>query len=443
MKKTICILMVCLLMGCSNNGTQQNNENNKYENAKRIVFEKNKASINGERIKEYGYVWSVDPGTGEEKYEGETPGDEDIYIAHDIIYYPNIDESMFVKENYDGEQEWVTYYTNQELSDYIFSTLPILGDNLPKEMMHSKQEAYNNPVLHINKAGEYILEGEWVGQVWIDLGEDAFSDETKKVTLIMNGVSIDCDVAPGVVFYNVYESDNNWEEKEEHSNSIDISDAGAKIILVDGKENNIGGANVYRMLKAEYKNEEKRTQKKRWKMDGALYSFESLLIESEENNTGILNVVGKTFEGIDSELHLCINGGYINVVSQDDGINVNEDDVSVFMMNNGRLTIFSAQGAEGDVIDSNGYIKINGGTILAATPSMSDDVLDSEKGSEVSEEATIISVGEQKGRMPMDRPNDFDPNNFPVHDPRAPEDWQGKEEPRDFQGREKPANIVE
>ena len=46
---------------------------------------------------------------------------------------------------------------------------------------------------------------------------------------------------------------------------------------------------------------------------------------------------------------------------EDDGINVNEDNVSVFTMNGGTLHIFAGLGAEGDGIDSNGYIVVNGG----------------------------------------------------------------------------------
>ena len=99
--------------------------------------------------------------------------------------------------------------------------------------------------------------------------------------------------------------------------------------------------------------------------------------------------------------------------SQDDGINVNEDHVSVFTLNGGHLTIFASLGTEGDVIDSNGYIRINGGVIAGTSKSPSDELLDSENGTYVSESATVISGGSISsdrrfgvpGEMPPDRPD--------------------------------------
>lgn len=431
MKKIlIFMLSIFIFTGCSSKNTQKTPEisqnsdiYSKYSDAHIIKMSDNMVTLDSIKVNEYDYSWHIDPSKEDEWFEGDEPNNEDVYIAHDVIYYPTLGESSFVQQQYDDEVEWVSYYTNGELKDYIFSTLPILGNELPTEMMHSEQEAYNNPVIHINKAGSYILEGTWHGQIYIDLGEDAFNDETQKVTIILNGADVTCDVAPAIIFKNVYEVDNAWEENETHTNEVDLTNAGAKVVIVDGTENNFTGANVYRLLKTKYKNEEKKTQKKRYKIDGAFYSFESMLIEAEEKGTGILNITSTTFEGLDTELHLTINSGYINIVSQDDGINVNEDDVSVFTVNDGRITIFAAQGAEGDCVDSNGYIKINGGTLLGTTPSSPDEILDSNNGTEVSENAKVISSGEAKsnlggmpggfgGRENMDFEN-FDPNNMP------------------------------
>lgn len=440
MKKIlIFILSLFLISGCSSNepkeefrNTTSNDIYENYKDAHILKMENGVASLDGVKIDEFDYVWHLNQENGEEYYSGSEPQDKDVYIAHDIIYYPLIEEDSFEKENYDGEMEWVSHYKNEELSEYILATLPVLGDDLPTEMMHSEEDAYNNPVIHINKAGSYILEGNWNGQIWIDLGKDSFDDESQKVTIILNGVDVSCGVAPAIVFRNVYECDNDWENREMYSNITDLSDVGAKVIIVDGTENNFIGANIYRILKPEYKKEGSAVQKKRYKIDGAFYSFESMVIEGSQNGTGILNITSTTFEGLDTELHLTINSGYINIVSNDDGINVNEDDVSVFTMNGGRLTIFAGQGAEGDVIDSNGYIKINGGTVLGTTPSSPDEILDSACGVEVSDTAKVISSGAVKNNLgsmmggfgpnnnfnpndfkPEDMPDDFDPNNMP------------------------------
>lgn len=383
-----------------------------YPDAHIIKLNGDSASMDGNSIKEFDYSWSISPDDPDERYSGTAPDENlGVYIAHDIIYYPEIPESEFVKADYDGEEEWVTKYTAAGMEDYIFATLPVLGTELPKEMMHTPEEAYQNPVLHITEPGEYVIEGNFSGQLLFDLGEkdDTFSDEEAKIVVILNGVNVECSVAPAVIFRDIYECDNGWEERDSHTGVTDLSSAGVKIVIADGTENDFSGGNVFRLLKPEYKSGSTSVQKKRWKMDGAFYSFQSIEINGGINGTGILNITSTTYEGLDSELHMTINGGYVNIFSQDDGINVNEDNVSVFTMNGGHLTIFASLGAEGDVIDSNGFIRVNGGTIAGTSKSPSDELLDSENGTEISEEAVIIyggSMSQNNGiGMPGDMPN--------------------------------------
>ena len=295
--------------------------------------------------------------------------------------------------------------------------------------MHSAEEAYHNPMLHITQPGQYILEGSWNGQIYVDLGDkdECFADESKKVTLIMNGVNVNCTVAPSVIFYSLYECDNEWENRTEAVSSVDTTNAGARVILADGTENNFSGANVFRLLKPKYKNDNTKVQKKFYKTDGAFYSYVSMEIDG---SAGIMNITGSTFEGLDSELHLTINGGYVNIVSQDDGINVNEDHVSVFAINGGRVTIFAGQGAEGDVVDSNGFININGGLIAGASPSAADDMLDSEDGTYVADSAVVIEnvAGIRGGMMRPDGPKgEFDPGD--PHEMMPPGDGSRPEPP--------------
>ena len=131
------------------------------------------------------------------------------------------------------------------------------------------------------------------------------------------------------------------------------------------------------MLKATFKKEGSTVQKKNWKVDGTFYSFRSMNIDGGEIGDGVLNITAG-FEGLDTELHLTINGGHVNVFAQDDGINVNEDGVSVLTVNGGNLHILSGLGAEGDGVDSNGYLVINGGTVISMANPRSDSGLDSD-----------------------------------------------------------------
>ena len=62
------------------------------------------------------------------------------------------------------------------------------------------------------------------------------------------------------------------------------------------------------------------------------------LDELTDEDSGVLNINADN-EGLDTELHLTINGGNINIVAHDDGINTNEDGVSVTTINGGTLHI--------------------------------------------------------------------------------------------------------
>lgn len=365
------------------------------DTVRKIVLDNGTAMLDGEAVPEYDYTWHADPGTAHDEvknapaeyYTGTEPSGEDaVYIAHDIFYFPEVPAEGFKKVWYDDETEWAYYYTAEEYKDYIWALLPVQGNSVPARMMHSEEDAYANPVLHITKPGIYEISGSWQGQIWVELGDqdDTFADENAKVTLILNGVDVTCSVAPAMVFYSVYEADNTWEDRDSYGPEVDISDAGAKVVLADDSVNNFTGTNVYRMLKAKYKDDNStdavKVQKKMRKTDGAFYSYRSMLIDGQEKGNGILNIVSE-HEGLDTELHLTVNGGKVNIQSQDDGVNVNEDHVSVLTVNGGELHIVAGLGAEGDGVDSNGYLVINGGVVISAAKPFSDSGLDSDRGS--------------------------------------------------------------
>lgn len=392
MKRIIAVILtvslaITWLIGC---GEKKINIQEEYPDAQVIHLDTDKATMNGTNIEEFDYTWHCDPSVSHDEmedapaeyYTGTKPEtDAAVYIDHELYYYPMLDANNFKLQNYDGEREWTYYYNDGVHDDYIFATLPSLGNELPTQMMHTEEEASANKVLHITKAGTYALSGEWDGQILIDLGDedDTFDNPEAKVTILLNGVDITCTVAPAFVYKSAYECDNAWEDREKYSSDVDTSDAGANVVLVEDTVNNVSGTNVFRMLKTVYKDEtatdEVKVQKKMRKIDAAFYSYVSMNISGE----GTLNVTSG-FEGLDSELHLSVNGGNININSQDDGINVNEDNVSVVAINGGKITINAAQGAEGDGIDSNGFIAINGGTLYVNGVTRPDSAMDSEDG---------------------------------------------------------------
>ena len=249
--------------------------------------------------------------------------DAAVYVGADIVYYE------------DGRDE--TYGEGTE------------------EDAHTAEEAAAHTVVTITQPGTYRVSGTLsLGQLAVDLGEDAEEDPEAVVTLILDGADITCTVAPAVIFYNVYECASG--DEEDASPAVDTSAAGANVVLSDGSVNNITGSYVARIYK-------EGTTDKLHKYDGAFYSKMSMNVDGETAGTGVLNLTADN-EGLDSELHLTINGGVINITAENDGINTNEDGVSVTTINGGTITITGGLGAEGDGIDSNGYLVVNGGTVL-------------------------------------------------------------------------------
>lgn len=274
-------------------------------------------------------------------------------------------------------------YTGADIIYYEDGTDESYGAGSEDEK-HSAEEAAANTVVTIKEPGTYEIKGTLSnGQLAIDLGEDAEDDPNAVVTLVLDGVDINCSVAPAVIFYNVYECGSG--DTETATSDVDTSAAGANVIIADGTVNNITGSHVAKIYKDG-------TTDKKYKFDGAFYSKMSMNIDGGTLGTGRLNITADN-EGLDSELHLTINGGIIHINSADDGINTNEDGVSVTTINGGYLYIFAGNGSEGDGIDSNGWIVINGGTVISlANPNSMDGGIDSDMVTYING-GTVVGAG--------------------------------------------------
>jgi len=255
-------------------------------------------------------------------------------------------------------------YTGAEIVYYRDGTDESYGEGTQEEK-HAAAEAAAHTVVTITRPGTYRLTGTLSkGQIAVDLGEEAEQDPSAVVNLILDQANVTCSVAPALIFYRVYECGSTGVQTAQAQ--VDTTAAGANVILAAGSENTFTGSHVARIYK-------EGTTKKLHKYDGAFYSKMSLNIGTEKgDNPGILNIVGDN-EGLDSELHLTINGGVINISAQDDGINTNEDGVSVTTVNGGTLYINAGLGGEGDGIDSNGYLVCNGGEIWTMSNDRSPD----------------------------------------------------------------------
>lgn len=354
MKKWLPILLCCtLLWGCSSNSVEGGTESTQ---AISDATQENEAHP---QVSDYSYaeipcVSQFDTETAIALSDGEitvTGNEEAVFLSNDIVYYEDRD----------------TYPSGNPYG---------AGSDADK---HTAEEAAAHTVVNITQPGAYRVTGTLsAGQIRIDLGEDAYDDEAAVVELILDNVSITCTVAPAILFKNVYECDGDWSEETAQA-IVDTSAAGAKLIL-EG-ENTVRGSYVAKIYK------DNKNQKKLYKQDGGIYSYMSMNVYGP----GRLDLTAEN-EGLDSELHLTINGGHINIRSQDDGINTNEDGVSVTTINAGRVHIIAGLGAEGDGIDSNGFLVINGGVVVAAANPASDSGLDSDMGSYING-GIVVALG--------------------------------------------------
>ena len=247
-----------------------------------------------------------------------------VFTSHDIVYY---EEKVFYESGYP--------YGEGNTSD-----------------QHTADEADAHTVVNITAPGAYRLSGQLsAGQIRIDLGEDAFSAPDAVVELILDSVDITCTVAPAILFLSTYECDGDWSTETAQS-AVDTSDAGANLILAEGSRNTVSGSYVAKIFK------DAKGEKKLWKQDGAIYSYMSMNVYGP----GCLDLTAEN-EGLDSELHLTIQGGDIAIRSDNDGINTNEDGVSVTTINGGNLHIIA-----GLASDMGSFV--NGGTVIALGSTM-------------------------------------------------------------------------
>ena len=207
-----------------------------------------------------------------------------------------------------------------------------------------------NRVITITDGGTYIFSGTATDAQIAVRAED--SDD---VRVVLNGVDITCRTAAAIQVYSG--SDPRTE-----------GEYGVTIEIADGSENVVNGSHT------------KKTDEDDIKHDAAISSNISLGFEGNGNLT-----VNGDIEGIEVKYgHLTFNGGNITIHSNDDPINGSEDGVAVVTINDGYIfsSVTSDPQYEGDGLDSNGYIKINGGTAInLAHPYSMDSGIDSDCGS--------------------------------------------------------------
>ena len=207
-----------------------------------------------------------------------------------------------------------------------------------------------NRVITITDAGTYVFSGTAT-----DAQIAVAAEDSDNVRVVLNGVDITCRTAAAIQIYSATDPRTEGEY-------------GVTIEIAEGSENVVNGSHT------------KKTETDNVKHDAAISSNVSLGFEG----TGDLTVNGD-IEGIEAKYgHLTFNGGNIVINSHDDPINASEDGIAVVSINDGYIfsSVTSDPQYEGDGLDSNGFIKINGGTAInLAHPYSMDSGIDSDGGS--------------------------------------------------------------
>lgn len=261
-----------------------------------------------------------------------TSVEDSIYLAYDIIYYPEGKDSSF-------------------------------GAGI-EDSIYTKEEADKNAVVHITKPGTYKVIGDHIGQIAIDLGKDSIYDKNAVVNLILDNVEIMCTVAPAICVYNVYEcGDYNYEKA-----NVSTENAGFNLIIAENSTNIVNGSYVDTIFVpgslTYYENGTVESATILHNYSGAIHSNMSMNINFENQN-GILTVTGKQ-DGISSKFHLTINGGTITVNAQRHGFYTYANGDSVLTINNSDIYAVSYSEKEyefGTGINSQGWIVLNGGKL--------------------------------------------------------------------------------
>ena len=212
--------------------------------------------------------------------------------------------------------------------------------------------SYSNSVLYISESGAYIISGTLTGQMSVSV--------SGVIELVLNGATIKTSSNNALIILKAYEMDSSSSMTYEQAKKFNFDNAGVKVIIADGSENTISGGSST-------------------SYDGAIHSQVSILFTGETKGDGILNIIS-TSEGVESKRHIFVNGGVIKIAAQDDGMNAKKDTISVAYIKGGKVLINSGLGTEGDGIDSNGYVIIEGGEVISSARPNADSGLDSNNG---------------------------------------------------------------
>ena len=373
-----------------------------------------------------------------------------IYVNLESLEYSTDKKSYDSIPEYNNLDDFLEDYNSNELPDiYITNFLfdgvssvktPDLDDFIENDSNDTKIKTLEIKVININSTGNYEFSGEIKGAM---IGVNT-NDKNGEINIILNNVNIDTDSKKAPAIY-VYNKDKNYTDCKVYIKTL----SGTKNYIEGGKLKKVSliGSDELDKYENYYSNDSLINYNKYssyygiysseeidnilfatvqadnedlkdgdpyyfYKASGAISSDIDLYFEGE----GYLKVTSKNKEGIETKGNLTFSGGKgdYEVVSMDDCLNtttssnINQDARNDILIDvNSLLAYVSEDADEGDAIDSNGTLTINGGKIYAfAHPSSGDAGLDSEKGLYLNG-GTIIATGNMADQVSSDSKQNY------------------------------------
>ena len=338
-----------------------------------------------------------------------------------ITEYTTLEDFLEAKESNKLDDIYITDFLYDGVSTV---KSPDLDDFIENDSNDTKIKTLEIKVINVNTVGNIEFTGEIKGAM---IGVNT-NDITGDITLVLNNVNLDTDSKKAPAIY-VYNKDKNYTDHKVYiqtkKDSKNYLEGGKlkKVSLVPSEEldkytsyysnDSLTNYNKYTNYYGIYSSSEienilfATVQADNedlqdgdpyyfYKASGAISSDIDLYFQGE----GYLKVTSKNKEGIETKGNLTFSGGTgdYEIYAEDDCLNTTTalgDDVrnDLTIDVNSLVAIVSEDGDEGDAIDSNGKLIINGGKVFAfAHPNSGDAGLDSGKGTYLNG-GTIIATG--------------------------------------------------
>ena len=370
------------------------------------------------------------------------------YVNLETLEYSTDNNSYSSIKEYNSLDDFLTDYNSNNLPNiYITSFLfdgvssvktPDLDDFIENSSNDTKIKTLELTVINIISDGDYELTGEITGAM-IAVNTN---NVKRNINIILNNVNLDTDSKKAPAIY-VYNKDKNYTDcivtikTVEGSNNYLEGGKLKKVSLLGSDEldkyksyysgDSLSNYNSYSNYYGIYTSDEIEnilfatvTADNEdlqdgdpyyfYKASGAISSDIDLYFEGE----GFLRVTSKNKEGIETKGNLTFSGGTgdYEIYAQDDCLNTTtaigdnvRNDLTIDV--HSLLASVSTDADEGDAIDSNGKLIINGGTIYAfAHPTSPDAGLDSGNGTIING-GVVIATGNMVDEISTDSKQNY------------------------------------